>query len=280
MKTLLLTLLAAAGLAQAQPAPPTSPTPPTSLPAPASPTTAAPAAPLPPPAPLARPAPPLPPNMPGKVYAPGAFDRLELGGAARVVLVQGDRDQAFIAGDAEAQKGVEVELADRQLVIRPSGGWKIWRSGKLFVQVEMRELRGLSVSGASDVQAPGPLRADQLKLSISGAGNVRLDQLQARQLVFTISGAGDGQLGGHVDDLALQISGKGKVMAERMQAQRARVNVSGLGNVVLWVSEDLAAHISGIGSVDYFGNPSVQRSVSGMGSINARGEKKASVDTR
>ena len=80
--------------------------------------------------------------------------------------------------------------------------------------------------------------------------------------------------------LALQISGKGKVMAERMQAQRARVNVSGLGNVVLWVSEDLAAHISGIGSVDYFGNPSVQRSVSGMGSINARGKKKASVDTR
>ncbi|MGM9481981.1 head GIN domain-containing protein [Roseateles sp. NT4] len=269
MRTLLLTLLMAAGLAQAQTAPPAQPAPPAS-PAPAP---AMAPRPLPQPMPMVRPVPPLPPE-PGRVYAPGAFDKLELAGAARVIVVQGDRDQAFIAGDDDVQKNVEVELADRQLVIRPSGGWKIWRSGKLFVQVEMREVRQLSVSGASDVQAPGPLRSDQLKLSISGSGNVRLDQLQVKQLVFTISGAGDGQLGGHVDDLALQISGKGRVMAERMQAQRARVNVSGLGNVVLWVTDDLAAHISGVGSVDYFGSPSVQRSVSGMGSISARGEKR------
>ncbi|NCT84443.1 MAG: DUF2807 domain-containing protein [Comamonadaceae bacterium] len=262
MKPLLLPLLMVAGLAAAQPSPPTAPA------APASP------APLAHPAPTSRPAPPAAPAGPGKVYAPGAFDRLELGGAARVIVVQGERDQAFIAGDDEAQKGVEVQLADRQLVIRPTGGWKIWRSGKLFVQVEMRELRQLSVSGASDVLAPGPLRADQLLLNISGAGNVRLDQLEARKLVFTISGAGDGQLGGHVGEMALQISGKGKVIADRLQAQRARVNVSGIGNVLLWVTDDLSAHISGVGSVDYFGNPAVQRSVSGMGSIGARGDKK------
>lgn len=253
----------AAGLAAAQtppPAPPASPAPPVAQ-------AATPALP-------ALPAPPALPAGPGKIYTPGDFDRLELAGAARVILVQGDRDQAFIAGDAEVQRGVDVELADRQLVIRPNGGWKFWNSNKVFVQVEMRQLRGLSVSGASDVHAPGPLRCDQLKLSISGSGLARLDQLQARQLTFSISGAGDGQLGGRVDELALQISGKGKVMADRLQAQRARVSVSGIGNVVLWVTDDLSAHISGIGSVDYFGNPSVQRSVSGMGSISAKGEKR------
>ena len=263
----ILPLLLAAGLAQAQtsPAPPAPPAPPAQAAPPALP---------------APPAPAAPPAEIGRTYTPGAFDRLELAGAARVVLTQGERDQVFIAGDAEVQRSVDVDLSDRLLVIRPSGGWKFWHSAKVYVQVEVRQLRQLSVSGASDVQAPGVLRADQLKLSISGAGNVRLDQLQARQLVFSISGAGDGQLGGRVDELALQISGKGKVIADRLQAQRARVGVSGLGNVVLWVTEDLNAHISGIGSVDYFGNPSVQRSVSGMGSISARGEKKPSVDAR
>ncbi|MFT7722223.1 MAG: head GIN domain-containing protein [Roseateles sp.] len=223
---------------------------------------------------FAQPAPPAPPATPataGRVYAPGPFDRLALAGAARVLLVQGERDQAFVAGDAEAQKGVEVALADGQLVIRPAGGWKFWHAAtRPFVQVEMRQLHQLSVSGASDVHAPGPLRTDQLKLRISGAGLARLDQLQARQLSFVISGAGDGQLGGRVDELALQISGKGRVQAERLQAQRARVNVSGIGNVMLWVTDDLNAHISGIGSVDYVGNPAVQRSISGMGSINRR----------
>ncbi|MBW8843698.1 MAG: DUF2807 domain-containing protein [Burkholderiales bacterium] len=256
MKAFVLSLLMASGIAAAQtpPSPPAAPTAPTAPPAP--------------------PAPPALPAEPGRIYAPGAFDRLELAGAARVVVVQGERDQAFIAGDAEAQRNVEVELADRQLVIRPAGGWKFWHSGKLFVQVEMRQLRALSVSGASDVHAPGPLRCDQLKLSISGSGVVRLDQLQAHQLAFSISGAGDGQLGGRVDDLALQISGKGKVIADRLQAQRARVSVSGIGNVLLWVTDDLSAHISGIGSVDYYGNPSVQRSVSGMGSISAKGDRR------
>lgn len=265
MRYPLSALLLAASLAQAQTAPPPAP---------------APAAPPSPAAPQARLAPPALPAEPGRLYAPGPFDRLELAGAARVTVVQGERDQAFVAGDAEVQKGVEVLLNDRQLVIRPAGGWKFWSNQKLFVQVELRELRQLSVSGASDVHAPGPLRADQLKLSISGAGVARLDQLQARQLTFSISGAGDGQLGGRVDDLALQISGKGKVLADRLQAQRARVSVSGIGNVVLWVTDELNAHISGIGSVDYYGNPQVQRSVSGMGNITSRGEKKPSVDTR
>ena len=236
-----------------------------------------------PPAPAALPAPaarPAPPAESGRLYVPGAFDRLELAGAARVMLVQGERDQAFVVGDAEVQRGVEVDLVDRQLIIRPSGGWKFWSSSKPQIQVEVRELRQLTISGASDVHAPGPLRAEQLKLHISGAGNVRLDHLQARLLTFAISGAGDGRLGGQVDELALQISGKGKVIADRLQARTARVNVSGLGNVVTWVTDDLNAHISGIGSVDYFGNPAVQRSVSGMGNITARGEKKASAEGR
>lgn len=264
MKTLWFALMAVAGLAQAQgPAAPEAPK--------ASKAWTAPAAPA---APPALPAMPALPAGPGKVYAPGAFDRLELGGAARVVLVQGERDQAFIAGDADVQKSVDVELHGNQLVISPAGGWKFWHADKLFVQVEMRQLRQLSVSGASDVHAPGPLRTDNLRLTISGAGNVRLDQLQARQLAFGISGAGDGQLSGQVDDLSLQISGKGKVMADRLQAQKARVSVSGLGNVVLWVTDELDARISGVASVDYFGNPSVQRSVSGMGSISAKGDRR------
>jgi hypothetical protein len=261
-QVLTLSMLLVAGLARAQalsqPHPQLPPAPPTSA-APATPAT---------PGTLALPA------EPGRIYAPGPFDRLELAGAARVVLVQGERDQAFIAGNADVQKTVEVALSGRQLVIRPTGGWKFWHSNKLFVLVEMRDLKQLSLSGASDVHAPGPLKVDQLRLNISGAGLARLDQLDARQLTFVISGAGDGQLGGRVDDIALQISGKGKVVADRLQAQRARVSVSGIGNVVVWATDELTAHISGIGSVDYFGSPNVQRSVSGMGSITAKGDKR------
>ncbi|MFG6412320.1 head GIN domain-containing protein [Roseateles sp. DC23W] len=260
-------LLSAAGLAQAQtvPAAPAAPA--------ATPPHAAPAAPAAPAQPALAAVPALPAG-PGKVYAPGEFDRLELAGAARVLLVQGERNQAFVAGDEEVQQGIAVELHGRMLVIRPAGGWKFWHADKPFVQVEVRQLKQLSVSGASDVHVPGLLRADQLRLTISGSASVRAEQLEARQLTFGISGAGDGQLGGRVDELALQISGKGKVVADKLQAQKARVSVSGIGNVVVWVTEELTARISGIGSVDYFGSPHVLRSVSGMGTITAKGDKR------
>ncbi|MGQ3054068.1 MAG: head GIN domain-containing protein [Roseateles sp.] len=268
-------LLVAAGLAQAQPQPQPQPhSPAQPLPHPAPHTVPMPALP-PAPALPALPAPPALPAEPGRIYAPGPFDRLELGGAARDVLVQGERDQCFIAGDEEVQKSVEVVLRGSQLVIRPAGGWKFWHnSNKLFVQVEMRDLSQLTISGASNVHAPGPLQLGVFRLDISGAGSARLDQLQARQLNFAISGAGDGQIGGRVKDMTLRISGKGKVAAEHLQAQRARVSVSGIGNVLLWVTDELTANISGVGSVDYYGSPNVQRSVSGMGSISARGERR------
>lgn len=265
-------LAAAAGLAQAQPqpAPPVQAAPT----APAAPAATAPAAPAGLPALAALPpAPPLPAE-PGRVYAPGPFDRLELGGAARVTLYQGEHDRAFIAGDEDVQKSVEVELSNRQLVIRQVGGWKFWHSTRINVQVEMRQLRQITLSGASDLHAPAPLRVDQLRLNISGAGMARLDQVQAQHLVFDVSGAGEGQLGGRADELLVRISGKGKVMADQLKAQHARVSVSGIGNVTLWVVEDLAANISGVGSIDYFGQPQVQRSVSGMGSISGRGDKR------
>lgn len=266
---LIAALLLAASLAQAQPQPHPMP-----QPAPAPMATAAPPAPVAVPASPAPPAAPALPVEPGRLYTPGPFDRVELAGAARVTLVQGDKDQVFVAGDADVQRDIDVQLNDRQLVVRPSGGWKFWSASRINVFIEMRQLKQLTISGASDLLAPGPLNLDRLRLFISGAGQARLEQLQARELVFVISGSGDGQLAGQVNNVVLQISGKGKVVADRLQAKRARVNVSGLGNVVLWATDELAANISGVGSIDYFGQPQVLRSLSGMGTITARGDRR------
>jgi hypothetical protein len=263
MKTHLLCLaLTASGAALAQPVPPVPATAP-ALPAPV----AAPVAPL---APL----PPVPPGWVGKLYTPGAFDRIELDGASHVVIFQGDRDQVFVEGGDEAQRQVSVEVRDGRLMFRQTSGWRFWSPSRMNLRIDVRNLRQISVSGATDLHAPGPIQVDVLKLSISGAGNARFDRLQARELAFDISGAGDGQLAGQVGEFALRISGKGKVVADQLKAERAQVRISGIGNAALWVTGELSANISGVGSVDYYGQPQVQRSVSGLGSINAKGERR------
>lgn len=210
----------------------------------------------------------------GRTYALGAFDRLDVEGSARVRLVQGERDQIFIAGGEDVQSKVEVERNGKRLEIRPSGSWKFWNSKRLQIDVEVRELRELSLSGATDLVANGTIKTDKLNINISGAGHLRFDDLQADQLRFDISGAGDGQLAGAVGSLGISVSGKGKLLAEQLKAGKANVSISGIGDAKLWVTEELRVSISGVGSVDYWGKPELRKSTSGFGSVNARGEKK------
>lgn len=213
----------------------------------------------------------LPPE--GQIYAPGPFDRIELAGSANVKLLQGERDQVFIAGNAEVQKSVEVELSGERLRIRPTGGWKFWNTTRLQIEVTMRKLSQLVLSGATDLQAPGPVKADRLAVSISGSGQARFDDLTAEQLQFVVSGSGDGQLRGQVNELVLQISGKGKVLAENLHANRTGITISGIGSANVWVSDELRVHVSGIGSVDYWGQPQLRRSSSGLASVTPHGDK-------
>ncbi|QPF76047.1 DUF2807 domain-containing protein [Roseateles sp. DAIF2] len=211
----------------------------------------------------------------GRSYAPGPFTRLEISGAADVRLLQGERDEVFIAGGEEVQKSVELELRRGRLEIQPTGGWKFWRSARLQIEVTVKQLEQLELSGASDLHAPGPFRAERLTIGISGAGLVRFDDLQAETLRFGISGAGDGQLRGQVRALALSVSGKGKLMAEQLRTDTAAVTISGVGNAALWVTQNLRVNVSGVGTVDYWGRPQVSRSSSGMATINARGDAPA-----
>jgi hypothetical protein len=210
----------------------------------------------------------------GKLYAPGAFDRIEVDGTAQVRISQGERDQVFVVGDADVQSGVEVALVGNRLMVRSSGAWKFWSKSKVQVDVQVRRLSQLTLSGAGDVHAPGPIRSERLAIGISGAGTIRFDDLSAGTLKFDISGAGDGQLAGQVGDLGLSVSGKGKFAADQLRAARAAVSISGVGGAQLWVTERLRVSISGVGTVEYWGRPEVERSTSGLGSVNSLGDKR------
>jgi hypothetical protein len=211
----------------------------------------------------------------GKVYAPGPFDSLDVDGSGQVRLVQGERDEVFVPGNARAQEEVDVRLVGSRMKIDLPGGWKFWSNGNgAQVEVRVRHLSRLTMSGSNDVVAPGLISGDQLTISMAGSGLARFDQLQVGRLNFEISGAGEGQLNGKVDQLRLAVSGKGKISAEQLRAGSADVSISGVANALLWAVKDLRVQISGAGHVDYWGQPSVSKSISGFGSVDPRGAKE------
>lgn len=215
-------------------------------------------------------------NQPvGKLYTPGPFDSLSFSGASQVSFRQGDRDELFIEGDEGVQEEVRLQLRDGQLTLHTRGSWMFWRDSRVRVQVTARDLKRLGVSGSVNFQALEPVQLQQLRVSISGAGLVRFEQLRAEELKFNVSGAGDGQFTGQAQRLALSISGRSDFLGQGLQVQQAKVGISGLGKAKLWVEQELEVSISGIGTVDYWGGAKVSRRSSGLATINAHGAKAA-----
>ncbi len=210
----------------------------------------------------------------GKLYTPGAFERVEIDGAGQVRIVQGERDEVFVNGDARQQEGVDIGVSARTLHLDLPGGWKFWDAGKAQVEVRVRHLSRLTMEGAGDVYASGAFTGPSLGVEVAGSGVVHFDDLRVDQLSFTISGSGEGQLAGRIAGLRLDVSGRGKVAAPQLQVASARVSISGVGNADLWVTDDLHVDISGAGHVRYLGAPKVRQSISGLGSVDAIGDKR------
>jgi hypothetical protein len=210
----------------------------------------------------------------GKLYTPGPFDRIEIDGSGQVRLVQGDRDEVFVSGDERMQEGVQVDRSGDRLHVSLPGAWKFWNNGKAQVEIRMRNVNRITMSGAADLYAPGVIRSPQLGIDIAGAGLTHFDDLRADKLGFTISGSGEGQLAGRVEEMRLSVSGRGKVTAGQLQVGSASVSISGVGNADLWVTDQLRVDISGAGHVTYAGQPKVRQSISGLGSVDAIAERR------
>ena len=207
----------------------------------------------------------------GRTYAPGRFDSIEINGTATVQFVQGTVDQVFVEGGDDAQRAVALDAQNGILRISPGGAWKFWDARRLRIEVTARELARVTISGAADFAAIGPVRADRLAVVISGAGSVRFDRIDAETLNFQVSGSGDGQVAGAVRELLVRISGRSEFRGEALKAERGRVSISGVGDAKVWVAQELDVAVAGIGKVDYWGTPTVRRHVSGAATITERG---------
>jgi hypothetical protein len=210
----------------------------------------------------------------GRLYTPGPFDRVEIDGAGQVRLVQADRDEVFVSGDERMQQGVEVDRSGSRLHLSLPGAWKFWDNGKAQVEIRMRTVSRITMSGAADLFVPGPLKTPHLGVDIAGAGLTHFDDLRADELNLTISGSGESQLAGRVEAMRLSVSGRGKVTAGQLQVGHASVSISGVGNADVWVTDSLQVDISGAGHVTYAGQPKVRQSISGLGSVDASSERR------
>ena len=139
---------------------------------------------------------------------------------------------------------------------------------RFVIYTNSKNLNGLHLSGAGDIRLENEVNARNMKIEISGAGDLKADSLYCENIHLHISGAGKAEIAGAATKAAFQISGAGDVDAFHFLAEELDCRISGAGDMEVFVTKTLSASISGTGNLNYRGNPErVNTSVSGTGKI-------------
>lgn len=197
------------------------------------------------------------------------FTGIKVGGAFNLILNQTGQHKVVIEAEEDLIPKIRTEVKGNVLHIEMKWDWS-WDNKDVKLYVDFDELSSLNISGASDVKAEGPIRAEDLEIKVSGAGDMDL-QVDAKSLDITISGAGDVNIAGNTEIQKVRLSGAGDYHAQHLKSKYTDAKASGAGSVVVYASEEIEATASGAGSIKYYGDPTREKTdESGAGSVTRR----------
>jgi len=185
----------------------------------------------------------------------GGFTSVELRASGQMNITQGDTNTLSITADDNLLPLIKTTVRGGVLIIefdRPTITFN--PITRLQYDITVRKLEALTITGAGDFKVNN-LNGESFKVNISGAGNITA--------------------AGRVTSQEVTLTGAGRYDADKLESDSATIEITGAGSASVWAKKTLDVNISGMGNVSYYGNPEVSRRVSGVGSVNGKGDKQS-----
>lgn len=200
------------------------------------------------------------------------FHGISVSNAFDVYLNQsGTEAVAVSAAEVKYRDDITVEVKDGILHIGlKKSVWKLKGNKKLKAYISFKTIDRLNVSGACDVYVPeGTIRADELKIDLSGASDIRNAKLDVKKLIVEISGASDVNVTGTASQATIKAQGASAFKGIDFVTEFCDAHASGASDIRITVNKELSAHASGASDVRYKGN-GVIRDIKTSGASNIR----------
>jgi len=182
----------------------------------------------------------------------GKFTGLRVSSGIDVYLKQADAPSIVVEADENLHEYILTEIRDGILNVYTEAN--IREAEKKVVYVSMKEINLLKTSSAGDIIGETPVKTENLELSASSAGDIKLE-VYAKGIEANISSSGDVTLSGESDILNASLSSAGDLNAYGLEVRDADVSASSAGDADINVSERLRARASSAGDINYQGNP-------------------------
>jgi hypothetical protein len=174
------------------------------------------------------------------------FDSISLSGSGQLEVDQNGEESLSITADDNLLPLLTSEVEGTRLVLKVKSGSRLDPSKKIVYKVSAKKLNSLGCEGATSAVLRG-IQTNELKLAISGSGDISADGVSDRQDV--------------------SIAGSGKYSGANLKSKSATISIAGSGDAVVAASETLDVKVAGSGSIKYIGEPKITQTIAGSGSI-------------
>jgi putative autotransporter adhesin-like protein len=198
----------------------------------------------------------------------GEFQAVSLDGVGVINFVQEDATSLKIEAEPEALPLITTEVKDGTLHIQTQllTPKVIHLKHPPVYTITSPTLNALDLRGAGRAKI-GHLKADQLVITVDGAGDIRLTNQTLGACRIRIAGAGNVQAAGIATVQEIDITGTGNFSGDQFVGETVKVNIAGAGRAKVHATQDLAVDIGGVGSVTYIGDPRITPNVGGLGRV-------------
>ena len=198
----------------------------------------------------------------------GSFTGVKASSGVDVYLRQGDKDAVTIEADENLHEYIITEVKGGVLQVYTEVS--IRDAEKERVYVTMKEIKSVETTSAGDIVGESPVKSDDIRLSASSAGDIKLE-IYAREVDLNISSSGDMTLSGETERLEADLSSAGDLNAYDLKAKEADISVSSAGDADINVTDKITARASSAGDINYKGDPKyVDVHTSSAGGIHKR----------
>ena len=222
-----------------------------------------------------------------KQVAVTPFDKVSHTSSFTVSYAQGPKHTCTIIASPKDMKKLKAEVKDKQLNIYVENKEKVVNlngltflnaglSGDVVVKITSPELTKVSCTGSGDFVATTDIKSEDLEFSISGSGNVKLQNVTAGKPHLSTAGSGNMDIQqAHTEDLNVEVAGSGGMNLNNVVStcKKACLSVVGSGDINTAFSncQELECGIAGSGRIGLKGKVvNYKSSVFGSGEIIKR----------
>lgn len=205
----------------------------------------------------------------GQNRSVSGFSSIESGGPFNVHVKIDGTESLRLDIDGDVVNDVKTEVVDGVLKVGFKNNFSFHRNIKRGdIYITAKALNALGSSGSGNMDLNGVLTGQNVKVILSGSGNIRA-AVKSGTLETKISGSGGIDLKGSTGEANFRISGSGEINGKALSAETVVANISGSGGVNVIANKTVSARITGSGGVSYSGNAVIAETrYTGSGRVN------------